>query len=247
MGANINYENKRNCKRKETKVDRDLLLNGMNLPKFKNKKLFEQAFVHRSYLNEVKVKINSNERMEFLGDSIISFVVSDYLYNKYPNFNEGTLTNLRSLLVNTKSLAQVSKELDFGEFLKLSKGEEDSKGRQNQSLLADSFEAFVGALFIDQGIKAAADFLAKVLLPKTDALAKNRTLKDPKSLLQEYVQSQKQSSPIYKVMAESGPAHARIFQVGVYVNNILLGKGEGKSKQEAEEMAAKQALERNTK
>lgn len=216
----------------------------MNLPKFKNKKLLEQAFVHRSYLNEVKVKVNSNERLEFLGDSIISFIVSDYLYKKYPNFNEGTLTNLRSLLVNTKSLAQISKELDFGKFLKLSKGEEESKGRQNQSLLADSFEAFVGALFIDQGIKVTTDFLEKVLLPKADGLTKNRTLKDPKSLLQEYIQAKKQSSPIYKVTQESGPAHARIFEVGVYVNNSLLGKGIGKSKQEAEEMAAKQALER---
>ena len=219
----------------------------MNLPKFINKKLLEQAFVHRSYLNEVKVKVNSNERLEFLGDSIISFIVSDYLYKKYPNFNEGTLTNLRSLLVNTKSLAQISKELDFGNFLKLSKGEEESKGRQNQSLLADSFEAFVGALFIDQGIKVTTEFLEKVLLPKADSLTKNRTLKDPKSLLQEYIQAKKQSSPIYKVTQESGPAHARIFEVGVYVNNSLLGKGVGKSKQEAEEMAAKQALERRLK
>lgn len=215
----------------------------MNLPKFKNTKLFEQAFIHRSYLNEVKAKISSNERLEFLGDSIISFVVSEYLYKNYLTSNEGVLTNLRSLLVNTKSLAQISKELEFGKFLKLSKGEEESKGRQNQSLLADSFEAFIGALFLDQGIKAVSTFLGKVLLPKADILIKNRTLKDPKSLLQEKVQGQKQSSPVYKVLKESGPAHARIFKVGVYVNSVLLGTGSGKSKQEAEEMAAKQAIE----
>ncbi|OGH07950.1 MAG: ribonuclease III [Candidatus Levybacteria bacterium RBG_16_35_11] len=216
----------------------------MKIPKFKDNKLFEQAFIHRSYLNEVKVKLSSNERLEFLGDCIISFIVSDYLYKNYPNFNEGTLTNLRSLLVNTKSLAQISKELDFGNFLKLSKGEEESKGRQNQSLLADSFEAFVGALFLDSGIKATTKFLEQVLMPKADVLAKNRTLKDPKSLLQEKIQAKKQSSPIYKVMEETGPAHARVFKVGVFVNNSLLGEGTGKSKQAAEEMAAKQALER---
>jgi len=219
----------------------------MNLPKFKNKKLLEQAFIHRSYLNEAKIKISSNERLEFLGDSIISFVVSDFLFEKYPKFNEGALTNLRSLLVNTKSLAQISKDLDFGSYLKLSKGEEESKGRQNQSLLADSFEAFVGALFIDQGITVVSNFLKEVLLPKAEEISKSRTLKDPKSLLQERIQAQKKNSPLYKVIAESGPAHAREFKVGAYVNNVLLGVGEGKSKQEAEESAAKQALERKAK
>ena len=214
----------------------------INLPQFKNKQLFEQSFVHRSYLNETKKKLSSNERLEFLGDSVISFVVSQNLYNKYPNFDEGILTNLRSLLVNTKSLALCAKELNFGNYMLLSKGEEESRGRQNQSLLADSFEAFVGALFLDQGIEIVSDFLSQVLLPKADLYVKNKAFKDPKSLLQEKVQSQKQTSPLYKVMSEQGPAHAKIFTVGAYVNKILLGKGEGKSKQEAEENAAKIAL-----
>ncbi len=214
----------------------------INLPKFKNKQLFAQSFVHRSYLNETKKKLSSNERLEFLGDSVISFVVSQHLYNKYPNFDEGILTNLRSLLVNTKSLALCAKELDFGNYMLLSKGEEESRGRQNQSLLADSFEAFVGALFLDQGTDAVSDFLNQVLLPKADLYVKNKTFKDPKSLLQERIQSQKQTSPLYKVISEHGPAHAKIFTVGAYVNKILLGKGDGKSKQEAEENAAKEAL-----
>jgi ribonuclease-3 len=214
----------------------------INLPEFKNKRLFEQSFVHRSFLNETKQELASNERLEFLGDSIISFVVSQNLYGKYPNFDEGILTNLRSLLVNTKSLAGCAKELDFGNYLKLSKGEEESRGRQNQSLLADSFEAFIGALFLDRGIDSVSDFLNLILLPKADAYVKNKTFKDPKSLLQEKVQSQKQSSPLYKVVNERGPAHAKVFTVGVYVDKILLGKGEGKSKQEAEENAAKEAL-----
>ncbi len=213
-----------------------------NLPKFKNKELFEQSFVHRSYLNETKKKISSNERLEFLGDSVISFVVSQYLYSKYPDFDEGILTNLRSLLVNTKSLAQVAKELEFGSYLKLSKGEEESRGRQNQSLLADCFEAFVGALFMDSGIEVVNNFLSEVLLPKADLYVKNKTFKDPKSLLQEKIQSQKQTSPVYKVINEEGPAHAKTFTVGAYIDNILMGQGNGKSKQEAEESAAREAL-----
>lgn len=219
----------------------------IKIPEFKNKKLFTQAFVHRSYINETKEKLESNERLEFLGDSVISFIVSDYLYKKYPDFNEGILTNLRSLLVNTKILAQVSKELDFGKQLLLSKGEEESMGRENQSLLADSFEAFIGALFLDQGIEKVTDLLKEVLLPKGDQFVKNRAFKDPKSLLQERVQARKQSSPIYKVIKEEGPAHAKKFTVGVYVESQLLGIGAGRSKQQAEELAAKEALERKGK
>jgi ribonuclease-3 len=213
------------------------------LPRFKNKKLFEQAFIHRSYLNEVKETLGSNERLELLGDSVLSFVVSSYLYEKYPNFKEGLLTNLRSLLVNTKTLAEVAREIDFGQYLKLSKGEEDSKGRENQSLLADCFEAFIGALFLDQGIDEVKIFLKKTLLLKTDELVQKKSFKDPKSLLQEAVQAKKQSSPAYKVIEEEGPPHARTFTIGVYVNKELLGTGRGKSKQDAEEKAAKEALE----
>lgn len=216
----------------------------MNLPKFNNQELFLQAFTHRSYLNEVKEKIESNERLEFLGDSILSFVVSEYLFQKYPQFNEGILTNLRALLVNTKSLANVAKELDLGNLLRLSKGEEESMGRQNQSLLADCFEAFIGALFLDQGMTAAKAFLSKTLLEKAEDFVQKKALKDPKSLLQEQVQAQKLSSPMYKVLKEEGPAHAKIFTIGVYVGENLAGSGEGKSKQEAEENAAKVALEK---
>lgn len=215
----------------------------MQLPQFKNKKLFEQAFIHRSFLNETKEKISSNERLEFLGDSIISFVISQYLYLKYPDFNEGILTNMRSLLVNTKSLAQVARELNFGEYLKLSRGEEESKGRQNQSLLANCFEAFVGALFIDSGIEVVENFLKQIFEQKIEILAKSNSFKDPKSLLQEYAQSKKKGSPIYKVLNEVGPAHSKTFIVGVLVKEIVAGKGEGRSKQEAEEQAAKNALE----
>lgn len=212
------------------------------LPTFNNQKLFSQAFTHRSFLNEAKEKLNSNERLEFLGDSILSFIVSNHLYNTYPEYNEGTLTNLRSLVVNTKSLASIAKELNFGEHLLLSRGEEDSKGRENESLLANCFEAYLGALFLDQGIEAATTFLHEVLIPKIAVFVEKRAFKDPKSLLQEHVQSQKLNSPLYKVLEEEGPPHAKTFTIGVFVQNENIGEGKGKSKQEAEENAAKEAL-----
>lgn len=214
------------------------------LPKFKNPALERLAFIHRSYLNESRNETESNERLEFLGDSIISFVVSDHLYKTYPGFDEGILTNLRSLVVNTKSLAKMSKNLNFGDRLLLSKGEEDSGGKNNQSLLANTFESFTGALFIDQGIEAVSKFLYDVLIPTVAEYVQKKVFKDPKSLLQERIQAKKQSSPLYKVLSEIGPAHAKRFTIGVYVANELLGEGSGSSKQEGEEIAAAVALEK---
>jgi ribonuclease-3 len=213
-----------------------------NLPKFKNQQLFRQAFIHRSYLNEAKEPLESNERLEFLGDSILSFIVSDHLFKTYPDFDEGILTNLRSLVVNTKSLAKTAKKLNFGEHLLLSRGEEDSKGRENESILANTFEAVIGALYFDQGLEAVGEFLHAVLIPNIEEYVKKKVFKDPKSLLQEYVQAKKQNSPLYKVLQEEGPAHAKKFTIGVFVENELLGEGTGKSKQQAEEKAAEQAL-----
>lgn len=217
------------------------------LPQFNNQQLFERAFTHRSFLNETKSKDPSNERLEFLGDSILSFVVSEYFYKNYEDFDEGVMTNLRSLLVNTKSLAEVAKELDLGSLLKLSKGEEESQGRENQSLLADCYEAFIGALFLDQGVEAAKKFITDTLLPKAQEVVARKDFKDPKSLFQEYVQARMHAAPAYKVLEEEGPSHAKIFTVGVYVKDQLYGQGKGRSKQEAEEEAAKVALEKQGK
>lgn len=219
----------------------------MNLPKLKNAKLFEEAFTHRSYLNEAKLKVSSNERLEFLGDSIISFVISNYLFTKYPDFNEGDLTNLRSLMVNTKSLSEIARELNMGQLLKLSKGEEESKGRENATLLENSFEAYVGALFLDQGLPFVVKFLNSTLFPKIQKFVDKKAFKDPKSLLQEKFQAKKHGSPLYKVLEETGPAHAKIFKVGVFVDGEKLGEGIGKSKQIAEESAAQVALEASLK
>lgn len=213
------------------------------LPNFNNQNLKELAFIHRSYLNESKEIKESNERLEFLGDSILSFIVSSHLYKTYPDFDEGILTNLRSLVVNTKSLAKTAKRLNFGTYLKLSHGEEDSGGRENESILANTFEAVIGALFIDQGIEAVKTFLYEVLIPEIEDYVQKRVFKDPKSLLQEYVQARKQNSPVYKVTHEEGPAHAKHFTIGVFVEDKQIGEGHGKSKQEAEEAAAQQALD----
>jgi len=218
-----------------------------NIPNFKNKTLLDLAFIHRSYLNESKNVQESNERLEFLGDSILSFVVSEHLYITYPDFDEGILTNLRSLVVNTKSLARLAKKHQFGQHLKLSRGEEDSGGRENDSILANTFEAVIGALFLDQGIEAVKKFLHIVLIPEIEAYVEKKVFKDPKSLLQEYVQARKQNSPNYKVLLEEGPAHAKQFTIGVFVGETLMGEGKGKSKQEAEEHAAEQALEKIAK
>ncbi len=218
-----------------------------DLPKFNNEQLHQQAFIHRSYLNESKKHLESNERLEFLGDSILSFVVSDHLYKTYPQFDEGILTNLRSLVVNTKNLARAGKRLEFGKYLLLSRGEEDSKGRENESILANTFEAFIGALFMDQGIDAVREFLYQTIIPDIEEYVQKKVFKDPKSLLQEYVQSKKQHSPLYKVLQEEGPAHAKRFTIGVFVGNELMGEGAGKSKQEAEEKAAEEALEKINK
>lgn len=215
-----------------------------NIPKFNNQDLYKQAFVHRSYLNEAREPLESNERLEFLGDSILSFVVSEHLYRTYPQFDEGILTNLRSLVVNTKSLAKTARTLEFGKHLLLSRGEEDSKGRENESILANTFEAVIGALYLDQGIEAVRAFLHEVLIPDIESYVQKKVFKDPKSLLQEHVQSKKQNSPVYKVLHEEGPAHAKQFTIGVFVENQLVGEGHGKSKQEAEEEAAEQALEK---
>ncbi len=211
---------------------------------FKNKNLIRQAFVHRSFLNETDEIPTSNERLEFLGDSILSFLVSDYLYLHYPDFPEGELTNIRSSLVKTATLAEVSRKLGLGNYLMLSKGEEEGGGRQNTSILADTFEALLGAIYLDQGLTKVRELVENFLFPCLSTILSQKTYKDAKSVFQELVQDKIKISPVYKVLAESGPDHAKEFKVGVFVNNVLHGEGSGKSKQEAEMKAAKAALEK---
>lgn len=214
----------------------------MNIPQFKNPHIFDLVFTHRSYLNEAKDQLESNERLEFLGDSILSYVVSSYIFNTYPNINEGELTNLRSILTNTQTLYKVSQFLNLGEFIKLSKGEEASGGRENRSILANTFEALIGGLYIDQGIDAASKLIQDTIIVQIDDIIRSQGLKDSKSKLQETIQEKHKVSPFYKIIKEDGPDHAKTYTVGVFLNNKLLAEGIGKSKQEAEKNAATNAL-----
>lgn len=212
---------------------------------FTNPALLEQAFVHRSYLNESKEHKHSNERLEFLGDAVLSFVTSEYLYKTYPDFPEGTLTNVRSTLVKTKSLCLVATDLGLGELLLLSRGEETSGGRTNESLLADCFEALLGAIYLDQGIEVAKQFLRSKLLNKTETILSTKSYIDFKSLLQERTQEKTKMSPTYLVSKSEGPDHNKTFWIDVFSGETRLGQGVGKSKQEAEQKAAQDALEKN--
>ena len=220
-----------------------LLEKKLNL-KFKNKDLLIQAFVHRSYLNEnPDFRLPHNERLEFLGDAVLEQVVTEYLYQKYPEKSEGELTNWRAALVNAKMLAEVAKEPGLNDFLLLSRGEAKELGKARQYILANTFEALIGSLYLDQGYKACQNFIEKYLIKKLPKIIKTGLFKDAKSRLQEEAQERVEITPTYKVLEEWGPDHARHFIIGVFLGEELIAKGEGSSKQEAEEEAAKNGLE----
>ncbi len=203
---------------------------------------YQTAFTHRSYLNEVKIITESNERMEFLGDCVLSFIVSSFIYKIRSDDAEGDLTNLRAYIVKTDSLAKVAKTLSLGKYLRLSKGEEVSGGRENDQILANTYEAVLGAIFLDLGIEEATKFVHKTLIPIFQEEIEKGAPKDPKSQLQEIIQSKFQTSPKYKILSTSGPDHAKHFLVGVFLNGQQIGEGKGYSKQQAEEQSAKEAL-----
>ena len=211
---------------------------------FKNKKLLEQAFIHRSYINENRGKgLKHNERLEFLGDAVLELIVTDFLFHKYEHKPEGDLTSYRSALVNTNTLSSVANELGANNFLFLSKGESQDTGRARSFILADTFEAIVGAIYLDQGYEIAKSFIEKNIFPLTDEIVQKGLWQDAKSRLQEIAQDKVSVTPNYKVEREVGPDHQRSFTVGVYFGQNLIGHGEGKSKQEAEQDAALKALE----
>lgn len=212
--------------------------------KFKNKKLLEQAFTHRSYLNENPgLKLEHNERLEFLGDAVIELVVTEDLFKEYPEKAEGDLTNWRAALVNAKMLSGIAEELGFNEFLLLSRGESKELGKARAYILANTFEAFLGAVYLDSGYKACDEFIKKHLLNRLPDIIQEGSYKDAKSKFQEEAQEKVSVTPSYNVIKESGPDHNKKFIVGVYLKEELVAKGEGSSKREAEEAAAKLALE----
>ncbi|OGZ31782.1 MAG: ribonuclease III [Candidatus Portnoybacteria bacterium RBG_13_40_8] len=212
--------------------------------KFKNKKLLHQAFVHRSCLNENPgIKTDHNERLEFLGDAVLELAVTRNLFNDYPN-PEGELTTWRAALVNSKMLAEISTKLSFNDYLMLSKGESQDTGRARQFILANTFEALIGAIYLDQGFDKAEKFIKDKLLGELPKILEHKLYLDPKSHFQEHAQEKVGITPNYEVLKEEGPDHAKSFVVGVYLSSELIAKGKGPSKQAAQEDAARKGLKK---
>lgn len=211
--------------------------------KFKKKDLLTQAFIHRSYLNEnPDFRLYHNERFEFLGDAVLELVVTEYLFEKYPKKPEGEMTNWRAALVNAKILSKIAKELGFNDYLLLSKGESKETGKARQYILANTFESFVGALFLDRGYKDCDKFIKEHLIKEIPRIIETQAFKDSKSVFQEKSQEKVGITPTYKVLKESGPDHDKIFVIGAYLKDELIAEGQGTSKQEGEEAAAKNSL-----
>ena len=212
---------------------------------FKNKNLLKEALTHRSYLNENKNwKLPHNERLEFLGDAVLQLISSEYLFKKYENSPEGDMTNYRSAVVCTNSIGEEAKRLGYGEMLLLSNGEENTGGRSREYILANTFEAVLGALYLEKGLEFCRKFLEKELFYKIEDVIEKEKYKDAKSIFQEKAQEKYGITPTYKIEDSWGPDHEKNFKVGVFLNDNLWAEGQGKSKQKAEQNAAEKALKK---
>lgn len=210
---------------------------------FKNKNLLKEALTHRSYLNEnPSWPLPHNERLEFLGDAVLELAVTEILFSRYPASPEGELTAIRSALVNYQMLADIAKNMELGDYIFLSRGEAKDDGKAREVILANAFEAVLGAVYLDTDYESAKNFIEKAVMGRLDEVIEKKLYQDPKSLLQEIVQEKLRATPTYSVLSEKGPDHAKIFKVGVFFNGDLIAEGEGSSKQEAEVEAAKNAL-----
>jgi ribonuclease-3 len=210
---------------------------------FKDKDLLKQAFTHRSYLNEHKdSELVHNERLEFLGDAVLELIVTEHLYEKYPDSNEGELTAFRSALVNAVTMSDAASKIGMNDFLLLSKGEAKDMGRARQIILANTIEALIGAIFLDQGYDMAKYFISKYIFNLIEKIIEDKTWLDAKSKFQEQAQENESVTPAYKTLKEEGPDHDKQFTVGVFLGKEKIAEGTGKSKQEAEQEAAKNAL-----
>lgn len=210
--------------------------------KFNNIKLLENALMHSSYANETHVSCGSNERLEFLGDSVLSVIVAEYLYKNLTNLPEGELTKLRASLVCEKALCEFSREIGIGDYLMLGKGEDRNGGRERDSILADAFESVLAAIYLDGGVDAARNHVMRFVLRELDNKDFN-PFKDYKTVLQEIIQKNPEEFVKYILTGESGPDHDKLFTVEVHLNSNVIGTGTGHNKKQAEQMAAKQALE----
>ena len=212
--------------------------------KFKNLDYLRQSVVHRSYINEhSSFELGHNERLEFLGDAVLEIIVTEYLFKNFPDTPEGDLTNWRASLVNSKMLALVASEIKLEKFLYLSRGEsKDKNSKARQYIVANAVEAVIGAIYLDQGIRAATKFVKKYMLSKLEHILSNQLFLDPKSKFQEKAQETYKATPHYKVLSESGPDHDKIFEVGLYLGDKIISKGKGSSKQEAQVDAAEKGI-----
>jgi ribonuclease-3 len=209
---------------------------------YKDIQLLITALTHRSYVNEHKKSVSEhNERLEFLGDAVLELVVTDYLYNNFSE-PEGILTSWRAALVRTESIGEAGVKLGYEPLVRMSKGEKNGSERARLQILANAFEATIGSIYLDQGYDKASEFIHKHILAKLDAILDEGSWRDPKSHLQEVSQRIDGATPVYKVISEEGPDHDKVFSLGAYVNNVLMGKGTGPSKQSAQQEAARAAL-----
>ena len=210
---------------------------------FKSQALLLEALTHRSYLNErPDWKYPHNERLEYLGDAVLELAVSEHLFARFPQFPEGQLTVLRAALVNYQMLAKIAVAINLNDSILMSRGESRDTGKAREVILANAMEALIGAMYLDQGFEVVRQFIGRVLLIHTDSILATKSYKDPKSELQEIVQEKLKVTPTYKVLEETGPAHQRMFTVGVFFTHDVVAEGRGASKQEAETEAAKAAL-----
>lgn len=212
---------------------------------FRNIDLLLEAITHRSYLNEQpNWRVSHNERLEYLGDAVLEVIVSETLFKRPENWSEGHMTLIRAALVNYQMLAKIAKEIGLEKYILMSKGESKDTSKAKEVILANTFEAIIGAIYLDKGFEAAKKFVSKFVLNRLEEIIKSKSYKDAKSELQEIIQEELKLTPTYKVLEEKGPPHARVFKIGVYFNNKLIAQGTGLSKQEGELEAAKKALQK---
>jgi ribonuclease-3 len=211
---------------------------------FSDKRLLQRALTHRSYLNENRdYQFGDNERLEFLGDAVLDFAIGEYLFHRFPDHDEGTLTSLRAALVRTESLASFATQVDLGVFVLLGRGEEESGGRDRPAVLCGAFEALVGALYLDQGLAKTSEFIMPIFEPALEHILEDELHKDAKSVLQELSQAHLGSTPRYHTVDTSGPDHDKEFVLAVIINGVTYGRGRGRSKQVAAQAAATEAIE----
>lgn len=211
---------------------------------FKNKNLLKEALTHRSYLNEhPEWAVFHNERLEYLGDAVLELVATEYLFNFYPNYQEGELTSLRAALVNYQMMAKVAREISLEQYLFLSKGEAKDSGKAREVILANALESLIGAIYLDQGYDVTKTFIERFVISHLREVVDQKLYKDSKSVFQEIMQEKKKVTPTYRVLRETGPDHQKQFLVGVFLDGELVAQGQGTSKQEAESSGAKAALE----